>query len=192
MTISNVDFVWTCKDFSRDIWMLGDSYFSYGENRWVYYLITNGYSGRCLIDAYAGEGSDRALPSLKSYIGFAKPKYILWCLGMNDGSDSATAPKAQWMNAVNSVLDICKKNDITPILGTIPTVPSISHEMKNAWIRNSGYQYIDFAKAVGAQADGTWFDGMLSSDNVHPTVSGAMALYYQAITDCSQFLQNKS
>ena len=189
MTAGNVDFVSTCKDLCRDIWMFGDSYFSYGDSRWVYYLIANGNSGQCLIDAYPGEGSVRSLASLKSYINLAKPKYILWCLGMNDGGDSVSAPSAVWMSAVNDVLGICSENDITPVFGTIPTVPSINHERKNAWIRNSGYQYIDFAKAVGAQSDGTWFSGMLSNDNVHPTVSGAMALYYQAITDFPQLLQ---
>jgi hypothetical protein len=191
MSISNVAFDFTCKDFSADIWMFGDSYFSYGENRWPYYLITNGFSDHCLIDGYAGEASERSLASLKSYISQGKPKYIVWCLGMNDGSDGSSAPKAAWMSAVNEILGICKNNQITPVFATIPTVPTINHEQKNAWIRNSGYQFIDFAKAVGAQADGTWFTGMLSRDGVHPTASGAMALYYQALADFAQFLQNK-
>lgn len=116
-----------------------------------------------------------------------KPKYIVWCVGMNDGSDSS-APSAQWMNAVNEVIAICKKYNIVPIFGTIPTVPSINHEKKNAWIRSSGYQYIDFAKAVGASSSGVWFSGMLSTDNVHPTSAGAMALYRQALLDCPQLM----
>ena len=188
MTVSNVDFSTTCRDIQNSIWMFGDSYFSYGTNRWMYYLIENGYSENCLIDAYAGESSAYALPSLKSYIGLAKPKIIVWCVGMNDGGDGSSAPSSTWMNAINEVLSICNQFEITPILATIPTVPSINHEKKNEWVRNSDYQYIDFAKAVGAQSNGTWFTGMLSSDNVHPTISGAMALYYQAITDCPQLL----
>lgn len=192
ITVNNVAFTWTCRDFVNDIWMFGDSYFSYGTNRWVYYLIQNDFSNNCLIDAYAGEASDRSVQSLKAYIGLCKPKYIVWCLGMNDGADSSTAPNSSWMTGINEVLSICKNNNIVPIFGTIPTIPSKNHEQKNAWIRSSGYQYIDFAKAVGAQSDGTWFAGMLSSDNTHPTPSGAMALYYQAITDCPQFLQNKN
>ena len=188
MTVSNVDFSTTCRDIQNNIWMFGDSYFSYGTNRWMYYLVENGYSDNCLIDGYAGESSTYSLPSLKSYIGLAKPKIIVWCVGMNDGSDGDSAPSSTWLNAINEVLSICNQFEITPILATIPTVPSINHEKKNEWVRNSGYQYIDFAKAVGAQSDGTWFTGMLSSDNVHPTISGAMALYYHAITDCPQLL----
>ena len=184
MTISNVDFAWSCKDFADGIWLFGDSYFSYGTNRWVYYLIENGYGEHCLIDGYPGETSIRAIASLKSYISLSTPKYAVWCLGMNDGSDG-DAPSSQWLTNVQEFLLLCNNNNITPVLATIPTVPTINHERKSAWVRESGYQYIDFAKAVGASTEG-WFAGMLASDGVHPTVSGAMALYHRAMTDCPQ------
>ena len=188
MTAENIDFSATCRDFDNNIWIYGDSYLSYGTNRWMYYLIENGYSENCLIDAYPGENTTTLLRSLTSYKDQGSPKYILWCGGMNDGSDGTTV-NTTWMNNVNSMLSICNEKNITPIFGTIPTVPTINHEKKNEWIRNSGYQYIDFAKAVGAQPDGTWLTGMLSSDNVHPTPAGAKALYYQALADCPQLLQ---
>ena len=79
-------------------------------------------------------------------------------------------------------------NEIIPILATIPTVPSVNNEGKNTWIRNSNYQYIDFAKAVGATPDGVWFDDMLSSDNVHPSEKGGLALYNQVLTDFPQIM----
>lgn len=188
MTISNVDFSWTCKDFKKNIWLFGDSYISYGTNRWMYYLHENGYTVNCLIDGYAGENSNNALQSLQNIISLAKPNCIVWCLGMNDGGDSSEAPSRTWLTAINSVINICEENDIKLILATIPTVPTINHEQKNSFVRNSGYQYIDFAEAVGATSSGSWFTGMLSSDNVHPTVAGAMALYQQAITDCPQLM----
>lgn len=188
MTISNVDFSWTCKDFKKDMWLFGDSYFSYGDNRWMYYLVEEGYANNCLIDAYPGESSQYSLPSLQSYIDLAKPKDIVWCVGMNDGGDTSSAPSAQWKNAVDAVIAICEEKGINLILATIPTVPSINHEKKNEFVRSSGYQYIDFAKAVGASSSGVWFDGMLATDNVHPTVAGAMALYRQALLDCPQLM----
>lgn len=188
MSISNVDFSWTCKDFKKDLWLFGDSYFSYGDNRWIYYLNADGYASNCLIDAYPGENSQYSLPSLQSYINIAKPQNIVWCVGMNDGGDSSSAPSAQWKNALDTVISICEDKGINLILATIPTVPSINHEKKNEYVRSSGYQYIDFAKAVGASSSGVWFSGMLSSDNVHPTVAGAMALYKQALIDCPQLM----
>lgn len=188
MTISNVDFSWTCKDFKKDMWLFGDSYFSYGTNRWIYYLSEDGYADNCLIDGYPGEGSNYSLPSLQSYIDLAKPQNIVWCVGMNDGGDTSSAPSTQWKNAVDTVISICEEKGINLILATIPTVPSINHEKKNEFVRSSGYQYIDFAKAVGASSSGVWFDGMLATDNVHPTVAGAMALYRQALLDCPQLM----
>lgn len=184
MTISNVDFSWTCKNFADGIWLFGDSYFSYGTNRWIYYLFENGYADHCLIDAYPGETSIRSIASLKSYISMSTPKYAVWCVGMNDGSDNG-APTTQWLNNVQEFLSVCSVNHITPILATIPTVPTINHDYKSAWVRNSGYQYIDFAKAVGASSEG-WFDGMLANDGVHPTIAGSLALYHRAMTDCPQ------
>lgn len=184
MTISNVDFSWSCKNFADGIWLFGDSYFSYGTNRWIYYLVQEGYADHCLIDAYPGEASPRSIASFKSYISMSTPKYAVWCLGMNDGSDNG-APTTQWLNNVQEFLAVCSDNHITPILATIPTVPTINHEYKNAWVRASDYQYIDFAKAVGASSEG-WFDGMLANDGVHPTIAGAMALYHRAMTDCPQ------
>lgn len=188
MTISNVSFAWTCTDFARAVWIYGDSYISNLPQRWMHYLIEDGYSDNCLIDGFSGENSARAYASISSYITMARPTHIVWCLGMNDGSDSSSAPHSAWMTGINNLLALCDQYGITPILATIPTVPSINHEQKNAWVRASGYQYIDFAKAVGAQSDGTWFSGMLSSDNVHPSTIGAKALYHQAITDCPQLL----
>lgn len=64
-------------------------------------------------------------------------------------------------------------------------MPSRKHENKDNYVRESGYRYIDFAKAVGATVDGqgnvTWYDGMLDTDNIHPTAKGAIALFNMAI-----------
>ena len=55
---------------------------------------------------------------------------------------------------------------------------------KNEIIRSSGYRYIDFAKAVNAEAVGSsWYAGMLSTDNVHPTQEGAKALASRFLLD---------
>lgn len=188
MTVSNVDFSWTCTDFHKRIWCFGDSYFSYGTNRWIYYLFEDGYADNCLIDAYAGENSESSMDSLLSYITLAIPETIVWCLGMNDGTDTGDTPSVMWSTAITNLINTCNTFGIKVILATVPTIPSINHEAKNAWVRASGYQYIDFAKAVGADSNGNWFTGMLSQDGVHPTVAGAMALYRQAITDCPQLM----
>lgn len=188
-TLTDVVFTWSCSDFRKSVWVFGDSYLSMNDaNRWAYYLVQNGYADNVLLNAYGGESSLQATTSLNNMINnYGIPKFIVWCMGMNDlGDTDENTPSTLWINGINNLLSVCEVNDIIPILATIPTVPNISHIGKCKWVRDSGYRYIDFAKAVGAQSDGTWYTGMLSTDNVHPLALGAKALYYQAIADCPE------
>ena len=72
-------------------------------------------------------------------------------------------------------------NKITPVFTTIPSTPTIDNSKKNAWIRSSGYRYIDFDKAVGADIDRNWYSGMNAGN--HPTEAGAKALFARFILD---------
>ena len=186
---SNTSFTAFLIGIDKPIWLFGDSYIGYSNARWLYYLLTRDKPTQLMIDGYGGENSTNALKSLKTAIEMGTPKYVVWCLGMNDGTDGAN-PSSTWLNAINELKTICDSKGIKLVLATIPSVPDINHEKKNEWVRNSGYQYIDFAKAVGASSSGVWYTGMLSNDNVHPTDLGALTLYYQAITDCPQLLEN--
>lgn len=198
-TLTDCVFTWSSGDFRKSVWAFGDSYFGYKTSaRWCYYLDQNEYLDNVLLNAYPGENTTASIQSLNAMItNYGCPNFIVWCLGMNDGSDpDVNTPSSSWLNGVNTVLNICEEKAITPIFATIPSVPGrtgvspICHEGKNNWVRNSGYRYIDFAKAVGATWDGantTWYNGMISSDGVHPDVAGAIALYYRAITDVPEF-----
>ncbi len=170
----------------KDIWMFGDSYFGVGTSRWMHYLLENN-DKRVMIDAYGGENSANSLVSLYNALQMGKPKVIIWCLGMNDGTDDTTI-STKWQSAIEEVESICESSNIKLILATIPSVPNINHELKNEYVRNSGHQYIDFARAVGASANGVWYNGMLSDDNVHPSSTGAKTLYYEAIASAPQLL----
>lgn len=177
-------------NWTKPIWVFGDSYLgTFNVSRWAYYLVSRDQDSRVMMDGFGGENSATSLTSLQTLIKSGTPDYIVWCLGMNDGSDSGTTPKDTWLNAVNSVISICDTNNIKLILATIPTVPSVNNEGKNAWVRSSGYQFIDFARSVGASSSGVWFTGMLSDDNVHPTQTGAITLYHAALAGCPQFNQ---
>lgn len=181
--LTNCKLSWTCKDIKKDIWMFGDSYLSYSD-RWPYYLHQFGYDVNVLMDSYPGENSANAIRSLKNLLTIGTPKIIVWCHGMNDGTDEGTY-STSWKNAIDELVNICKDKNIELVLSTTPTVPSISHEYKNAWVRSSGYRYIDFYAAVGASSDGTWFSGsgMLSNDGIHPTDEGAKALFGRLMSD---------
>ena len=183
VTVTNISFSWTSRDIQKPIWCFGDSYFgAHTDIRWVYYLVQNGYYESHLFDNYPGENSANSYASLTALLKLAKPKILLWALGMNDGSDTTT-PATAWKTNLDKVIALCGAYDIELVLATIPSVPTVNNEKKNEWVRSSNYQYIDFAKAVGAQSDGTWYTGMLSSDEVHPSATGANALYNRALAD---------
>lgn len=177
------------KDFNEKVFLFGDSYTSMGDPaRFPYYLVQNDYTN-LLISGWGGAKSAWELPSFNNIIGYAVPKFAVWALGMND-DDSSSAVNASWLNCVQSFIATCEEKGITPILATIPNVPNINHTFKNAWVRASGYRYVDFAKAVGAEEAGsTWYAGMLSNDNVHPAVLGAKALFARFIMDVPEVIK---
>ena len=174
----------------KPIWYFGDSYISTANPaRWPYYLIDNEYDNNVLFNGYAGATSAASNMALTALLSYGTPKYAIFGTGMNDGSDTSTTPSIAWINARDAFITMCETNGIEPIFCTVPTVPTVNNEQKNAWVKSSGYRYIDFAKAVGANANGEWYNAMLSSDGVHPAVEGAIALFTQALTDFPEFLE---
>ena len=96
-------------------------------------------------------------------------------MGMNNG-DSPTTINENWLSAYNTLVKICTNNNINLILCTIPNTPSVNNSYKNAFIRNSGFSYIDLAEAVGSDISTSWYSGLLSTDNVHPSTTGDMMI----------------
>lgn len=202
IVISSATLSWTCDGYSKDIQMYGDSYFGHKyPARWIYWLIQFGFAKNALIDGFGGEGADNALTSFRGHLRITKPKFVVWALGMNN-PDTESAISDRWLKATKSFLSDCKAIGITPILCTIPTVvggkPEDSnvqgfrqHKFKNQWIKESGYRYIDFAEAVGANDDtGLWYEGMLSSDFIHPSETGAITLCLKALTDFPELMMH--
>ncbi len=175
--------------YEKSKWLFGDSYVSnYSKNRWPYYLQNWGYDFT-LIDGIPGENSTTGLVNWTSALGHGKPRFAIWALGMND-PDTSSAINGTWKSNTESFIADCEKYGIVPVLCTIPCVPSYRHDFKNAWIKASGYRYIDFAEAVGGETAGSsWYTGLLSSDNVHPTEDGARLLCIRALQDLPELMQ---
>lgn len=180
--MTDVKFRYIVNDMKKDIFIFGDSYTSLADNkRFPYYLLSNGYNNM-LINGFGGATSLDALTAFNNIIKVQKPKYLIWLLGMNDAD--TTVINANWKSTIETVTDYCEKHDIIPILATIPNTPTMKNTLKNEYVRNSGYRYVDFAKAVNAELEGaTWYAGMLSTDNVHPDMNGAKALASRILLD---------
>lgn len=187
--LSHCTVSWTCKNYSSPIWAYGDSYFGMvNKARWIAQLLSNGYGTNMLIDGYPGRASNDAYNSLQTSLKHGKPKYILWAMGMNN-PDNNSSVNESWNNIFDNVKNMCKENGITLIGCTIPNTPTQFNSYKNNVVRNAGIKYIDFAKSVGAENKGaSWYDGMLSSDLIHPTEKGAITLYLQALADFPELM----
>lgn len=186
----SVDASFTFYNAKSPVYAFGDSYFTWGPARWTGYLYDDGFADNVLTDAYSGRGSKDALESFKNLECIGIPSYVLWCMGMND-ADTAESVNSNWQTAYDYVCDYCDNHHIELILATIPEVTNASYrnDMKNSIVRNSGRRYVDFAKAVNAETVGSaWYDGMLASDGVHPTESGARTLYNQILVDFPEIM----
>lgn len=190
MTLSDASLSVNYSAASRDIWYFGDSYAKFGtDTRLPYYVVEYGYDKNVLFNAVSGGTSNGAVIALSTLVAYGGPSIAVFATGMNDGSDAdATTPAANWMDKVQQFISMCESNDIKPVLCTVPTVPTVNNEAKNAWVRSSGYRYIDYASAVGANTSGQWYTGMLSSDNVHPSTLGGNTLFTQLITDLPEVM----
>ena len=186
--MTNVQMRYTINDAKEDVWIFGDSYVSMGDpGRWATQMVIDGHK-HALVCGYGGaKSADEILP-FRQYLSVAKPKLLVWTLGMNDG-DTSSAVNSNWKTYVDEVIATCEAEGITLILATIPNVPNIINTFKNAYVKASGKRYVDFAKAVNAESTGaTWYTGMLDSDNTHPTSLGAKALMRQFLLDVPEVL----
>lgn len=180
-------------DLKKSVWAFGDSYMSISSERWPGVLNTMGLLN-IMVNALSGINSTNMIVDAQRAFAFGAPLFAIWGLGMNDASDAdSSTPASTWVTAIETFIALCKANDTEPILATIPCIPSKNHEGKNAWVRSSGYRYIDFAKAVNGQTytsgSSNWYDAMLSTDNVHPTTLGAQALASQLLQDLPEIMQ---
>ncbi len=189
VTLTDCSLSFTSEAYALPIWIYGDSYLNQQEvDRWPYYLYEDDYTD-VLLSAYPGEGAQRAIEDFELALTKGAPEFALWLLGMNNGDGESTEPDPTWLAATEHFLELCKEKGITPILSTIPVTPKINNAPKNEWVRRSGYRYIDFNRAVGADRDPKWYPEMLHTDDVHPAPLGAQALYARVLTDFPEIMR---
>lgn len=193
-SFTNAKFTLMLMDAFCPIYMFGDSYLNLPTasttNRWLYYLKQDGGLNNVLINAYGGETSIPAITALTT-LGYTKrPKFAVWAMGMNDTADSSdTEAASSWRERVKMFIAWCNENYITPILMTIPSTPTKNNNGKCKFVRDSGYRYIDVAKAVGADISTNWYSGLLSNDEKHPSPLGALVIYNRVLLDFPEILQ---
>lgn len=184
-------------DIEKSIWVFGDSYLSYFDSaRWIYYCFQDGHTN-FLLDAKGGETANQGLVDLQNILANTEtyPSVILWTHGMNGAGDEGSSVNSNWMSATNSLINICQTYGIELVFCTIPSLPNQARHNKaalNNWVRNSGYRYVDIAKAMGDEytncrgwgTDNALLNHKANGDpDVHPTARGAKMIYRQVLID---------
>lgn len=167
------------------VWMFGDSYFSVNGSRWIGVLRELGYFNFYL-NGFGGRTSAGALQDLRRALNWGTPKYLVFALITNDGPSAD-----QFRYNIEQVLALCKERGITPVF-TTQGLPAWDYTLHCEYLYSTGERVIDFAHAVapnGWAAGSTWYEGLLSSDNAHPTPNGARTLAMQAMKDMPEILQ---
>ena len=176
---------WTTSGAKERVWVFGDSYIGFEDNRWAGQMHKLGYKN-WLACGFPGGQSTNELSSFKTLLTLGIPDTVIWCMGMNNGDNGAI--NSSWLYNVEEMIKLCKRNNIDLVLATIPSCPIVDNTYKNDWVRNSGYRYVDFNKAVGVSGT-NWYDGMLSTDNIHPTELGAKMLASRVCIDAPEIMQ---
>ena len=92
--LSDCKVSWSCSDLSANIHAFGDSYFDY----WNPKMADLGYSDRFLFDGFGGRGTLQAIAPLNFSLQHGTPKYVLWCLGMNNPDIGGV--NSDWLNGL--------------------------------------------------------------------------------------------
>ena len=189
--LSNAILKFMAKDINADTWVFGDSYITLNDrNKYMTQLVDMGFANKLLTCGYGGANSAMIIKNFENLVAIHTPKRVVWAAGMND-KDLSDGANLTWRDRYSNVRDYCNNNNIELILATIPNTPSdmTANTFKNQIVRESGYRYIDFAKAVNAESDNaSWYDGMLSSDNVHPAELGAKVLASRFLMDLPEII----
>lgn len=187
--VSIIDFYnLSTQSYDSKVLILGDSFIEgnslEGERGKRYAkLIKDELGGNAFINGQGGASSGDGITWLKSYLmDVVQPQYAIVAFGMNERNFDT------WKSNTLQIIDILNNNNVTPILVTItPSDAEVAndvHMLMNDFIRESGYMYIDAAKACSLDCDGLTFDeSLFMADKIHPTVYAHRLIFEQAKKD---------
>lgn len=141
-------------------------------------LVRDNISGDTFIYGLAGRNSTAIADAYYNQIKpICKPKYAFLEIGTND-RDYDT-----WLSNMQTLIADLVLDDIIPVLCTLTPIvgnPSGYNDSVmpnvNAWIKSSGYKYVDFNAAL--TSDGaTQISDYFLDDGCHPNIDGNAVMY---------------
>lgn len=134
----------------------------------------------------AGDTSQMLLARTGIDLMHYQPQYVHVLIGTNDTTYST------WETNVQQLITKIQQLGAVPIFGTVPpaNVPhNTTYSAKNAWIKASGYRYVNYAAALSVGGDEATMDtSLFLSDLVHPNVAGHDAMFARFQSDLADLL----
>jgi len=153
----------------------GDSFLDGGtlgidyKERWIGQLMDYYGEDKFACFGRSGETSSGISLRIPFELTWCKnPKYVILAIGTN-----TTAITPYTANIQLYISYIIARGAIPILTTVVRTDAQTNVNAINAWIRGSGYRYIEFANALTTTgANDVWKPGYVSGDNVHPTIAG--------------------
>ena len=145
--------------------------------KWTY-LLSSVLKNSCYINAKAGYKSSYIISiSLYDLLNF-RPDYVQILIGTNDSEFNT------WLININQIISSFEATGATIVLCTLPPYASKQTYINqvNAWIRASGYNYIDYNYVLTQNNDGaTWITAYDNGDGIHPSVAAQPVMYNEIV-----------
>lgn len=110
------------------------------------------------------------------------PEYVLVLLGTSEQSFES------WQEHLGPVLDRIEARGAVPVLATIPPADhraAFNRQLNDA-VRRRGRPFADFARVLGRDAEGVFWDFGLQVDGIHPNVPGNRRMFERLRADVPQ------
>ena len=177
-------------EIQGDSFVEGSTIADYGiENRYAGKIKTK-LNGSCVISGQGGEYAYGLLNKMETDINRFVSKYVIFAIGTNDNLF------AQYTDSITQLINHVKSLGSIPILVTITrrldTDNLLFLRQANAWVKNSGYKYIDFAKCMSLNNDGeTQNESLFFDDHIHPNIAGHEKMFQQVMIDIPEIFDTQ-
>ena len=148
------------------------------SDSWAYKVCTNAVGGG-LTSAKGGEASSATITHIEYELRAYRPKYAIVMIGTNDTNMTT------WQTNMTVMESMIRSAGAVPVFCTLPpeTADTNPVNVQNPFIRNSGWRYIDMARALTINGDGVTRNESLFADALHPNDAGMAVMYSRVRLD---------
>ena len=173
--------------------ILGDSFtegmtiWNTKQKRWCALLKDKIGKEECAINGQGGATAGSFVHWWNDYLpNLFNPAYVILECGVNDSSE------AQYEADLTTMIGLLTNAGIVPILCTVPpTIVKPNVADYNTFVLNSGYKYIDIAKALTINGDRiTRNTDLFLADGTHPNIDGHQKIFEMACLNVPELFRH--